>query len=144
MPKGGGWQGDLPITYSAPAGADLSATLTKYAALAFDSNGDAVLANISSDVFIGVLHNLPKSAEHAQIAAFGQTKARAGAAITRGNVVVVQSGWFIAGNRAVRNNSLWLNINSKTKAIGLALETATSGGIFTLQLFDAPTVVESA
>jgi len=106
------------LTWARPAGADLSAN--QFAPLTLDVNNDLVLANVAADNIAGVLWNKPASGAHATAVLEGITKMRAGAAVTLGTLITVQSATFIA---AV----------SGGLAKGKAWETVTSGAIFTGQ-----------
>lgn len=139
-------KGPCPLPYTLVAGADLSAW--QFAAIALDSNGKAVLANISADTFIGVLENKPKLGEHATVE-FGPcvTKVKAGLAVTAGNYLTVQSGFFIPGNKLLYTtgaSGTLANVGSKTNLAGIALETVGSGATFTAKLFEKFTTVVSA
>jgi len=115
--------GQLPLSYTLAAGADL--TSSQYAPATMDSAGDAIGANLTTDFPCGVVQNKPRSAEHATLTVLGFSKARAGAGVTRAQYVAVQSTFFI-------------NAVSGGLAIGKAWETVASGGIFVCQLIQQP------
>ena len=119
----------------------------QFAAVALDANGKVGIANLASDTFIGVLENKPKLNEHATVE-LGPcvTKVKAGAAVTVGNYLTVQSGNFIAGNKLLYTTAAsgtTANVGSKTSLVGLCLETVSSGGVFTAKIFESPTTINS-
>lgn len=135
-------KGPCPLPYTLVAAADLSTY--QFAPILVDANGKVNVCNNGSD-FAGILENKPKLAEHATVE-FGPcvNKGRAGAAITAGNYLTVQSGgWFIAGQKATFNTSVWANAGSKTAVVGQALETVASGAIFTGRFFETSVLVNS-
>lgn len=138
-------KGPCPLPYTLVAGADLSSY--QFGAIALDSNGKAVLANVANDAFIGTLENKPKTGEHATVEfAPCITKVKAGLAITAGNYLTVQSGWFIPGQKLTFTTPLSgmpTNLGSKTGLVGIALETVGSGAICTAKLFEHITTINS-
>lgn len=136
-------RGPEPLPFTLVAGADLS--LAQFAPLAL-SSGKAVLANLPSDVFLGVLgaETKPRANEHAGVVGGPAiTKGRCGIAVTRGQYLTVQSGWFIPGNKAIFSAGSWSNAGSLTALAALALETVTSGGVATIKLFENFTLVNT-
>lgn len=136
-------KGPEPLPYTLVAGEDLSAK--QFAPIAINAAGKAILSNGAGTVFIGVLENKPKADEHATVQ-LGPcvTKVRVGLAVTAGNYLTIQSGgWFVPGQAATFNTSLWANAGSKTSIAGVAFETVASGGIATAKLFQALTFVNS-
>ena len=117
------FEGQIPVRESAVAGANLEDI--QFSPLTLDSTGQLVLANLTTEVFFGVLTNKPRSGEHASSALTGLSKAIAGATITLGTYVAVQSATFIS---AV----------SGGLGVGKAWNGVASGGIFTVVLMDAP------
>lgn len=135
--------GPEPLGYTWVAGEDLSAH--QFAPLAL-SGGKVQRAQIAADVFVGVLggDSKPRANEHASVVCGPAiTKGRVGAAVTAGNYLCVSSGYFIAGNKATFNTSLWANAGSKTALVALALDTVASGGVCTLKLFENPTLINT-
>ncbi len=122
-------KGDKAITWSRPAGADLDQN--QFAPLTVAANGDSILANVGSEIMDGILQNKPLTGEHVSIVKAGVTKMRAGGAVTDGRSVAIQSATFIA---AV----------SGGQAFGKALETVTSGAIFTGEPLQSPHVLTTS
>ena len=135
-------KGVIAIPHSLVAGADLSAA--QYAPVAIDANGEVVLANVPGDNYIGVTEGKHKLDDHCTLTFHGVTKGRVGGAVTPGQYLTVQSGWFIGGNKGTFNNSLWTNQGSLTKLVAQSLVTVASGGVATIHAFPHPTMVASA
>jgi hypothetical protein len=136
-------KGPEPLPYTLVAGADLSGA--QFAPIAINANGQAIVSNGGGTAFIGVLENKPKLGEHATVQ-LGPcvTKVRVGLAVTPGNYLTIQSGgWFIPGQAATFNNSVWANAGSKTAIAGIAFDTVASGGVATAKIFQALTFVNS-
>jgi len=107
------------------AGADLSTHQFKIVEL--DANGDAVLSPLSKG--FGVLQNHPDTAGQAcTVAIKGLTKAFAGAAVSIGDKIRVQSGgWALAVTSGAAHPATF-------HIMGRAQTAASSGGLFSLEL----------
>ena len=138
-------KGPEPMPYTLVAAADLSNA--QFLAMAVNASGQAAICNIPADGYIGVLDNKPKSGEHATIICGPAiTKVKAGLAVTAGNYLTVQSGFFIPGNKLLYTtgaSGTLANVGSKTNLAGIALESVASGAVFTAKLFESFTTVVS-
>lgn len=101
------------------AGADLSALQFKAMTVA------GTLAGTSLAAF-GILQNKPASGEDASIAYAGPMKALAGAAITGGAGLAVNSDGYIVTQPIVANSGTGI----VTGSVGKAIDTAASGDMF--------------
>jgi hypothetical protein len=131
-------QGQIPVSWTLESGADLRTEQHK--GVAIDANGRAILCGGSQNKFVGVLQNKPNSLEHANVGMIGVSKGVAGVAITLGDYVRVQSGFFFPGQRAVPDTNTLsgdaaiTNAGSGVVLVGMALSTVASGGKFNLGL----------
>lgn len=111
------------LCYTIVAGADFSGcqyTGVNYAG-AFGTPKD----------FEGILQNKPKLGEHGTVCFFGITKALVGATVAVGlNVTVTTSGYLTTAA-------------SGFPGIGRVIIGANSGGLATVRLYGAPTIVAS-
>lgn len=104
-------------TLTLEAAADLS--LHQYTVMRLSAANKCNVASLATDSsMMGVLINKPKSSEFATIAYFGKCKVIAGAAITAGAVLTINSS-----GRAITVTSGNLEMN-----FGSALETAAANG----------------
>jgi hypothetical protein len=113
------------------AGADLSAT-GQFRGVKVNSSGRAILAAAAGEFVIGVLQNNPGNGQAGTVRVAGATKMIAGAAVTAGAVVGVDStGRVIAATGARTNTSdggAAVDPLLGTFAIGVALEAAGAAG----------------
>lgn len=72
---------------SLKAGADLSALANQFKFVKLDANGDVVAIAAVTDLPFGVLQNLPKSGQEAEIMVDGITKLQGDAALTPGAII---------------------------------------------------------
>lgn len=113
------------------AGVDLSDSL--HAALSINATGRCVLATAVSGPIIGHLAMSPEQGvvgepiSVAMIAGGGKMKARAGAAVTRGHLLVADAAGADSAGRLVGVNGL-TNIPANRMSCGIALEAATADG----------------
>jgi len=137
-------RGPEPLPYTIVAGEDLSAH--QFAPLAY-SGGKVQRFQACGDQFIGVLagDSKPKINEHAGIVMGpAVTKVRVGGAVTQGNYLTVQSGWFYVGAKALWSGSSLTSIGSRAiNLAGFALETVASGGICTAKIFETLLTINS-
>jgi len=137
--------GPEPLGYTLVAGEDLSTH--QFAPLAFGSDGKVVRAQDPSAVFFGVLggDSKPRAGEHASVVCGPAiTKGRMGLAVTAGNYLTVGSGgWFIPGQKATFNTSVWANAGSKTAIVGIAMATVASGAVGTMRLYEKASTINS-
>jgi len=102
------------------AGADLSAL--QFGTVKVDASGDVVATSVAGEETLGVLQNKPTSGQVADVMTLGKTKARAGAAISAGALLMANaSGKLITAATA------------GSHVIGVALEAAGAADV----IFDA-------
>lgn len=109
---------------SLPAGADLSAVAKQYTAVKLATAG-VIAASVAGEQVTGILQNGPKLGDPAKVGFSGVSKARAGAAITKGALVTTRADGTI-GPAASTNF-----------VIGQALEAAAANDVISVLLVPA-------
>jgi len=124
-----GERGDIPVTWSRPAGVDLRTF--QFAPLTLNSELAYIVSSAATDFPAGILINKPNSGESGASVIEGMVEARAGGAVVGGRYVTITNGWFTA---AV----------SGGRAVGKSFSTVASGGVFTCKLMDAPVTLTTS
>lgn len=125
------------LEVSMVAGADLSAdtqasSSKRYRAVKLNGTtaGSIVAIASTADVMLGVLKNLPASAEFAEVQVLGTCKVRAGAAFSaNARLKLDSSGRFVTGGGASDRN--WAIALEAATAIGDVVEALLTGLVVT-------------
>lgn len=109
---------------SIPAGADLSADTNLYKAVKLAANG-IVTTTVAGEQATGILQNRPKLGDPGKVGFSGVSKAKAGAAITKGALITARADGTV-GPAAATNF-----------VIGQALEAAAANDVISVLLVPA-------
>lgn len=112
-------RGDTPVKWAKQT----AQAIAEGAPLTLNASDQYIHANVAADPVFGIAETSQNSGDHLAAVLTGITKGRAGAGITLGRYLAVQSAWFI-------------NAVSGGFARAKALEGVGSGGIATVQLLE--------